>query len=189
MINQGVQSLLQAPEIDWVLQQRLCLLNYWQLFFFFSSFFVNFFLLLSVSVCAAASPQGIRGSGELQTSSPGLLPAPPGAGPAARREPKERDGKKKNSFSYVRCQQPVPSRAGYVPFPPEKFLWRSGGFSLRLFVVFSLLEVLAILQLAKWHAHRAMASCLHPLHSQLELLHGILERQKSLNVTLLWNFS
>lgn len=48
MINQGVQSLLQAPEIDWVLQQRLCLLNYWQLSFFFFFFLCEF---LSSSEC------------------------------------------------------------------------------------------------------------------------------------------
>lgn len=187
MINQGVQSLLQAPEIDWVLQQRLCLLNYWQLSFFFFFFLCEF---LSSSerqcVCCCFSPG--------HTWKWGAADLVPQTAPCSSREQVQQPGgnqrkgmekKKKNTFSYVRCQQPVPSRAGYVPFPPEKFLWRSGGFSLRLFVIFSLLEVLAILQLA----HRAMASCLHPLHSQLELLHGILERQKSLNVTLLWIFS
>lgn len=56
---------------------------------------MNFFLLLSVSVCAAASPQGIRGSGELQTSSPRLLPAPPGSRSCSQEGTKGKGWKKK----------------------------------------------------------------------------------------------
>lgn len=102
MINQGVQSLLQAPEIDWVLQQRLCLLNYWQLFFFFFFFLCEF---LSSSecqcVCCCFSPG--------HTWKWGAADLVPQTAPCSSREQvlqpggNQRKGmeKKQNSFSYA----------------------------------------------------------------------------------------
>lgn len=93
MINQGVQNLLQAPEIDWVSWQKLCLLNYWHLFsFIFFLFFFSPFLFFCMSVCAAVSPSspGHTRSRKVTDLVLGQLPSPPRS--AARRKPRERAG-------------------------------------------------------------------------------------------------
>lgn len=89
---------------------------------------MNFFLLLSVSVCAAASPQGTRGSGELQTSSPRLLPAPPGSRSSSQEGTKGKGWKKKKKHLQLREMPAACSFQSRIrPFSTRKIpleVWR-----------------------------------------------------------------